>query len=93
MVQSNLDGSFKINDDGGKIIRYDVSHKLYSLTMAEKLLIRHCAPFVLVVHVSTGVTRIQGHCVFYPQNIDGVCQELPDMKKLIITIISKVGGH
>ncbi|KAL7501728.1 hypothetical protein ACHAWX_000326, partial [Stephanocyclus meneghinianus] len=44
--ERDSDGSFKLNNEGEKIMRYSVPEKLSSLTMAEKLLIRRCAPFV-----------------------------------------------
>ena len=74
-------------------MRYDIPQELNSLTMAEKLLIRRCAPFIPVVHIAPNVLGIQGHCVCYPQNIKELCKYLPNRKEEIITFIHKVGGH
>ncbi|KAL7474943.1 hypothetical protein ACHAW6_000884 [Cyclotella cf. meneghiniana] len=86
-------GLFKLNSEGDKIMRYDVPEELSSLTMAEKLLIRQCTPFVPLVHIAKGVTGLKGHCVCYPQNIDELCKELPNRKEEIIRFVCKVGGH
>jgi hypothetical protein len=91
--EKKADGSFLLDSDGNKVMRYDVPEELTSLTMAEKLLIRRCAPFVPLVHVATGVTGLKGHCVCYHQDITEMCKVLPHRKEEIITFIRKVGGH
>ncbi|KAL3799034.1 hypothetical protein HJC23_005173 [Cyclotella cryptica] len=91
--ERNADGTFKLDESGEKISRYDVPDELKSLTMAERLLIRRCAPFVPLVHVAAGVTGMKGHCVCYPQDITELCKDLPNRKEEIITFIRKVGGH
>ena len=91
--ERNSDGTFKLDENGEKMSRYDVPEELKSLTMAEKLLIRRCAPFVPLVHIATGVTGMKGHCVCYPQDIKELCKELPNRKEEIVTFIRKVGGH
>jgi hypothetical protein len=91
--ECNDDGSFKLDAEGKKLLRYDIPQELSSLTMAEKLLIRRCAPFVPLVHIATGVTGLKGHCVCYPQNITELCKELPKRKEEVITFVRKVGGR
>lgn len=91
--ERNSDGTFKLDHNGQKLIRYDIPNELNALTMAEKLLIRRCAPFVPLVHIDVNVPGLQGHCICYPQNITELCRELPNRKEEIITFVRKVGGH
>jgi len=80
-------GCFKTDEGGNKIVRYDVPPELQDLTMAEKLLIRRCSPFIPSMHIKDGIFGINGHCVSFPQDIDTMCTELPQTKSNMVIFI------
>ena len=85
-------GNIKIVD-GKKVVRYDIPPQLTNLTIAERLLIRRCAPFIPSVHIKNGVYGIKGHCVAFPQDITEMCNQLPQRKETIVTFIRQMGNQ
>lgn len=80
-------GEIIMGPDGKPVPQYDIPQVLTDLTMAEKLLIRRYAPFIPTQHIRNGVYGIKGHCVTFPQDITGVCNELPRQQKSVVTFI------
>ena len=83
---------YKLDDNGNKIVRYDIPRQLASLTMSEQLLIRRCAPYIPCVHISGGFMGIKGHCVAFPQNITDMCNVLPQRPESVVTFIRQMGN-
>ena len=81
------DGSFKLDHDGGKVIRYDIPPELKNLTISEGLLIRRFSPYIPSIHIRNGTFGIKGHCCTFPQNIDDLCNVLPQRKETILTFV------
>eukprot|EP00986_Skeletonema_menzelii_P010076 scaffold4743_cov225-Skeletonema_menzelii.AAC.2 len=87
------DGNFKYDDNGEKVIRYDIPNELKSLTMAEKLLIRRCSPLIPSHHIRNGVYGIYGHCVTFPQDIDSMCTELPQKESNMVIFVRNLSDR
>lgn len=87
------DGNFKYNDNGEKVIRYDIPAELKSLTMAEKLLIRRCSPLIPSHHIRNGVFGIYGHCVTFPQDIESMCTELPQKESNMVIFVRNLSDR
>jgi len=83
---------FKLDSNGKKIVRYDQPPELTSLTMAEQLLIRRCAPFIPALHLHAGYMAIKGHGVAFEQDIDDMCNILPQTKKTTLTFMRQMGN-
>lgn len=83
---------FKLDSNGKKIVRYDQPTELTSLTMAEQLLIRRCAPFIPALHLHAGYMAIKGHGVAFQQDIDEMCNILPQTKKTSLTFMRQMGN-
>ena len=86
-------GEFKYNDNGEKVIRYDIPNELKSLTMAEKLLIRRCSPLIPSHHIKNGVYGIYGHCVTFPQDIESMCTELPQKESNMVIFVRNLSDR
>ena len=84
--------NLKRDSEGNPIIRYDQPKELTSLTMAEKLLIRRCSPFIPALHLHSGYMAIEGHGVAFEQNIDEMCNELPQTKASTLTFLRQMGN-
>ena len=82
----------KRDKDGNRVIRYDQPKQLTSLTMAEKLLIRRCAPYIPALHLHAGFMAMKGHAVAFEQDIKQMCVELPQRKETILTFIRQMGN-
>jgi hypothetical protein len=87
------DGFIKKGEDGKEIVRYDIPPELQHLTMAEKLLIRRCSPFIPSMHIKNGVYGINGHCVCFPQDIDSMCTELPQTKSNMVIFVRHMSDN
>lgn len=87
------DGSIKMGKDNKPIIKYDIPTELKNLTMAEKLLIRRCAPFVPSHHIRNGVYGIFGHCVCFPQNIENMCTDLPQKESNMVIFVRQISDR
>eukprot|EP00984_Skeletonema_dohrnii_P014240 scaffold5962_cov80-Skeletonema_dohrnii-CCMP3373.AAC.3 len=88
------DGSeFKRDEQGNKIIRYDIPEPLAALNTAERLAIRLCAPVVPAFHIKNGVMGLKGHCVCYPQDITEMVTELPHKKDVIVTFLRNISSR
>ena len=85
-------GNFVLDEKGNKVPQYHIPEELSCLSMYEKLLIRRCANFVPSVHLRNGVFGIKGHCVTFPQDITGMCDELPQRKETLVTFIRNIGN-
>lgn len=86
-------GNFKYDDNGEKIVRYDVPEVLKSLTMAEKLLIRRCSPLIPSHHIRNGVYGISGHCVTFAQDIGSMCNELPQKESNMVIFVRNLSNR
>ena len=78
---------YERDEYGEQIVRYDVPTELQDLSTAEKLLIRRCSPFIPSMHIKDGIFGINGHCVCFPQDIDSMCNELPQTKSNMVIFI------
>ena len=87
------DGNFKYDDDGEKLIRYDIPEVLNSLTMAEKLLIRRCSPLIPSHHIRNGVYGIYGHCVTFAQDIESMITELPQKQTNMVIFVRNLSDR
>ena len=87
------DGNFKLDDNGQKVVRYDIPEVLKSLTMAEKLLIRRCSPLIPSHHIRNGVYGINGHCVTFAQDIEGMCTELPQKESNMVIFVRNLSNR
>ena len=74
----NADGSMKKSDDGRSVTRYDIPPELLHLSMAEKLLVRRCAPYIPSHHLKGGNFGLKGYCVAFAQDITKMCNKLPN---------------
>ena len=90
--ERNADGTMKKSDDGSPVIRYDIPTELLHLSMAEKLLIRRCAPYIPSHHLKGGNFGLKGHCVAFPQDITDMCDELPNRKETVVTFVREMGN-
>lgn len=91
--ERDLDGNIKTVVEDGEIrevVRYDVPEELKNLTMAEKLLIRRCSPFIPSVHIKDGVYGLNGHCVCFPQDIDTMCTDLPQTESNMVIFVRHI---
>ena len=61
--------------------------------MAEKLLIRRCSPLIPSHHIKNGVYGINGHCVCFPQDIDKMCDELPQQKSSMVIFVRHISNR
>ena len=86
-------GNFKYDCNNEKIIRYDIPAELKSLTMAEKLLIRRCSPLIPSHHIRNGVYGIYGHCVTFPQDIEKMCEELPQKQSNMVIFVRNMNDR
>jgi hypothetical protein len=86
-------GNFKYDNNGEKLVRYDIPEELKSLTMAEKLLIRRCSPLIPSHHIRNGVYGIYGHCVTFPQDIDSMCTELPQKESNMVIFVRNLSDR
>ena len=71
------DGSLRTTENGNTVTRYDIPTELNELPIAEKLIIRRFCPFIPTVHLKPGTLGLKGHCICFPQDIDEVCNTLP----------------
>ena len=81
------DSSLKLDPDGKKYIRYDIPPELQNLTISEGLLIRRFSPYIPSIHIRNGTFGILGHCCTFPQNVDELCDVLPQRKETILTFV------
>ena len=84
---------FKYDSAGEKIIRHDIPKELLSLTVAEQLLIRRCAPFMPTFHIGKGFYGIKGHCVAFAQDITEMAMTLPQRPESVVTFIRAMGNQ
>lgn len=91
--ERDSEGCIKVGDDDKPVVRYDVPKELKDLTMAEKLLIRRCSPFIPSMHIKDGIYGINGHCVCFPQDIDSMCTELPQTRSNMVIFIRHMSDH
>ena len=91
--ERDSEGCIKMGDDGKPVVRYDVPSELADLTMAEKLLIRRCSPFIPSMHIKDGIYGINGHCVCFPQDIDSMCEELPQTQSNMVIFVRHISDH
>jgi hypothetical protein len=91
--EREVDGTMKIGNDGKPVVRYDTPKELKDLTMAEKLLIRRCAPFVPSHHIRNGVYGIFGHCVCFPQDIENMCTDLPQKQSNMVIFVRQISDR
>lgn len=91
--ERDQDGFIKKGEDGKEIVRYDIPPELQDLTMAEKLLIRRCSPFIPSMHIKNGIYGINGHCVCFPQDIDSMCTELPQTKSNMVIFVRHMSDN
>ena len=85
-------GSFVRDQNNNKVPRFDIPLELKRLSMAEKFLIRRCSNYIPSVHLSNGVFALKGHCVTFPQDISGMCNELPLRKESMVVFIRYLGN-
>ena len=83
---------FKKDSSGNLIARYDQPSKLLSLTVAEKLLIRRCAPYIPALHLHYGFLGMKGHAVAFEQDVGELCNTQPQRKENILTFIRRMGS-
>ena len=88
----NADGSKVCDDNNIPIPQYNIPEELSNLTMAEKLLIRRCCPFIPSVHLKEGILGIKGHCICFPQDVNEVCTILPQLKCQVVKYIREIGN-
>ena len=88
----NADGSKVCDDNNIPIAQYHIPKELSNLTMAEKLLIRRCCPFIPSVHLKEGILGIKGHCICFPQDVNEVCTILPQLKCQVVKYIREIGN-
>ena len=91
--ERDSDGNIKTVVDGDEVrevVRYDVPDELKNLTMAEKLLIRRCSPFIPSVHIKDGAYGLNGHCVCFPQDIDTMCNDLPQTQSNMVIFVRNI---
>jgi hypothetical protein len=86
------DGNDVLDRKGNRIPQFSIPRELKDLTYAEQLLIRRYAPIIPSIHLSNGVYGSKGHCVAFPQDITGVCDELPRRKEAVVTVIRYIGN-
>ena len=90
--ERNADGLMKKTDDGSPVTRYDIPPELSRLSMAEKLLVRRCAPYIPSHHLKGGNFGLKGHCVAFAQDITDMCDELPNRKETVVTFVCEMGN-
>lgn len=83
---------YKRDQFGAKIVRYDIPEVLLSLTVAEQLLIRRCAPFIPSFHIGKGFYGIKGHCVAFAQDITTMAKVLPRRPESVVTFVRAMGN-
>lgn len=86
------DGNDVVDRKGNRIPQFSIPRELSDLTYAEQLLIRRYAPIIPSIHLSNGVYGSKGHCVAFPQDITGACDELPRRKEAVVTVIRYIGN-
>ena len=86
------DGNDIVDRKGNRIPQFSIPKELKELSYAEQLLIRRYAPIIPSVHIHNGVYGSKGHCVAFPQDITGVCDELPRRKEAVVTFIRYIGN-
>jgi hypothetical protein len=91
--ERDSEGNIAIGTDGEPITRYDIPVELSTLTMAEKLLIRRCSPLIPSHHIKNGVYGINGHCVCFPQDIDKMCDELPQQQSSMVIFVRHISNR
>ena len=82
----------KKTNDGSPMMRYDIPPELLHLLMAEKLLVRRCAPYIPSHHLKGGNFGLKGHCVAFAQDITEMCDELPNRKETVVTFVREMGN-
>lgn len=80
----------KLDTEGKKIVRYDIPPELQDLTISEGLLIRRFAPYIPSIHIRNGTYGIRGHCVTFPQQVEDLCDVLPQRKDTILTFVRQM---
>ena len=88
----NADGTKVCDENGVPIPQYHIPEELSNLTMAEKLLIRRFCPFIPSVHLKNGTMGLKGHCVCFPQDVNEVCNTLPQLKCQVVKYIREIGN-
>ena len=88
----NADGTKVCDDNGVPIPQYHIPEELSNLTMAEKLLIRRFCPFIPSVHLKNGTLGLKGHCICFPQDVNEVCNTLPQLKCQVVKYIREIGN-
>ena len=84
------DGSMKLDTEGKKIVRYDIPPKLQDLTISEGLLIRRFAPYIPSIHIRNDTYGLHGHCVTFPQQVEDLCDVLPQRKDTILPFVRQM---
>jgi len=87
------DGSLRTTENGNTVPRYDIPPELNELTIAEKLIIRRFCPFIPTVHLKPGTLGLKGHCICFPQDIDEVCNTLPQKKCQVLKYVRQIGNN
>ena len=85
--ERDADGNILTDDNGNRIVHFDIPLVLSELTMAEKILIRRYQPYIPSHHIRNGVYGIKGHCVTFMQDISDVCNVLPRQKESVVTFV------
>ena len=83
---------YKLDQSGQKIVKYGIPKVLLSLTVAEQLLIRRCAPFIPSFHIGKGFYGLKGHCVAFAQDITTMAKVLPHHPESVVTFIRAMGN-
>jgi hypothetical protein len=91
--ERDTDGCIKTGDDGKPVVRYDIPNELKCLTMVEKLLIRRCSPLIPSHHLQNGIYGLNGHCVCFPQDIDGMCTDLPQAQSSMVIFVRHISNR
>lgn len=83
---------FQLDENGNKIVRYDIPKELSILSSSEQLLIRKAAPYIPSIHLSHGFYALSGQCVAFRQDLTDVCTDLPRHPDKIVTYIRQMGN-
>ena len=86
-------GDYRLDSSGKRIVRYDVPIELSDLTISEQLLIRRFAPYIPSIHVRNGTLGLTGNCATFAQNIEQMCNTLPQRKESILTFVRYLGSN
>ena len=91
--ERNQDGTLRTTENGNTVPRYDVPPELKELTIAEKLIIRRYCPLIPTVHLKPGTLGLKGHCICFPQDIDELCNTLPQQKCQVLKYVRQIGTN